>query len=251
MLNNQVEIQTRLRASLSRFLFSHRCGAIQAICLMRLPANSAPPATRLKNMITIGLVGGVACGKSSVALRFRELGACVLDGDRIGHDVLRLQRVQAALVERWGDHVLFEDGSLDRSIIARMVFAGTPESNEELRFLESITHPEIGSQLAERINEMKRQGHHKIVVVDAAVMMKAGWDQLCDRIIFVDAPREIRRKRAMLRGLGEEQFLAREAAQTPIEKKRERADIIIDNSGLPQKTRQQVEKVWRSLQQIA
>lgn len=202
-------------------------------------------------MITIGLVGGVACGKSSVALRFQELGACILDGDRIGHEVLSLPRVQAALVARWGNRVLGEDGSLDRSSIARIVFAGTPESSEELSFLESVTHPEIGSQLAGLIAEIKQQGQHEVAVLDAAVMIKAGWDQLCDRIILVDAPRELRRKRAMLRGLGEAQFNSREAAQTPIEKKQERADIIIDNSGPPQKTMQQVEKVWHSLQQIA
>jgi len=213
---------------------------------------TAPPTTfYFLTMITIGLVGGVACGKSLVAQNFQTLGACVFDGDLVGHEVLALTQVQLALVERWGDRILSEQRELDRSAIAEIVFAGTPDSNAELSFLESIMHPQIGRQLAERIAQMKRLGRHPVAVLDAAVMMKAGWDSLCDRILLIDVPPELRRTRAMQRGLSQAQFAAREAAQTPIEAKRERADIIIDNSGTPQKTFQQVEQVWHSLQQIA
>ena len=82
-------------------------------------------------------------------------------------------------------------------------------------------------------------------------MLKAGWDALCDRIAFVDAPVELRQKRALLRGLSLEQFRAREAAQLPVAAKKKKAHILIDNSGPPQNTFRQVEEVWHSLLQIA
>lgn len=203
-------------------------------------------------MVTIGLVGGVASGKSLVAADFQKLGACVLDGDRVGHEVLLFDDVVKQLTARWGDRVLSEDGKLDRSSIAKIVFQGDPKSAEqELAFLESITHPEIEKQLRERISQVKSVGRFPVTVLDAAVMFKAGWDAMCDRIVFVDAPQELREKRAMLRGLESSQFAARDKAQMSVEEKKKRADIIIDNSGPPQKTFKQVQEVWQSLLQMA
>ncbi len=201
-------------------------------------------------MITIGLVGGVASGKSVVACDFQKLGAGILNGDRIGHEVLNLPSVRDQLIDRWGDKVL-DDETLDRSAIAEIVFdSANPAAQSELDFLESVTHPEIERILSERLNKMSEISRFPIAVIDASVMMKAGWDSLCDRIVFVEAPVELRRKRAQLRGLESEQFDAREASQFSVAEKKQRADIIIDNSGPPQSTFQQVEEVWQSLLQI-
>ena len=203
-------------------------------------------------MITIGLVGGVASGKSIVALDFQKLGACVLNGDQVGHEVLGLDSVAKKLVERWGERVSQEQGQLDRSAIAKIVFGNNAGSaKRELEFLESVTHPEIERRLTERLVQLKQLGRFQVAVLDAAVMLKAGWDSMCDQIVFVDAPLELRERRALLRGLNKEQFAAREAAQMTVEDKKKRADIIIDNSGPPQKTFKHVEKVWQSLLQIA
>ena len=162
-----------------------------------------------------------------------------------------LPSVRDQLIARWGDDVLDGD-TLNRSAIAEIVFdSDKPTAKSELDFLESITHPEIKRILAERLDKMSELDRFPIAVLDAAIMMKAGWDSICDRIVFVDAPIELRRKRAQLRGLELEQFEAREASQTPVEEKKQRADIIIDNSGPPQSTFQQVEEVWQSLLQIA
>ena len=209
-------------------------------------------------MITIGLVGGVASGKSVVASEFQKLGAGILNGDRIGHEVLNLPSVRDALVYRWGNDIVTSDGELDRQAIAQIVFP-TPTAQQsvqdqavgELRFLERVTHPEIGKILAARLEKMRGLDRFPVAVIDAAVMLKAGWDSLCDQIIFVDAPVALRRRRAQMRGLAAEQFEAREACQTPVSKKKDRADIIIDNSGPPQNTFRQVEEVWQTLLQIA
>ncbi len=202
-------------------------------------------------MITIGLVGGVACGKSHVAGDFQTLGACVLSGDRVGHQVLHIDHVKQALRQRWGDAVVDAEGELCRSALAKIVFSGDRKAMGELAFLESVTHPEITRILEARIAEVGKLGCFPFVVIDAAVMIKTGWDKLCDELVFVEAPRALRVKRGRLRGLDETQFSAREAAQTPLAEKKASADFVIDNSGTPQQTFQQVQKVWHSLVEIA
>lgn len=202
-------------------------------------------------MITVGLIGGVASGKSLVAECFRDLGACVMDVDRFGHDVLTAEDVIDELAGRWGDRVTTVDGKLDRSAIAGIVFGEAKSAKQELAFLESVTHPRIAGRIQGQLELLQQRGRHRVAILDAAVLLKAGWDQFCQRILFVDAPRELRLRRAVLRGLSEDQFLAREANQISVETKRQRADLVIDNSGPPQKTRQQVEEVWHSLAEIA
>ena len=202
-------------------------------------------------MITIGLLGGVACGKSHVARDFQTLGACVLSGDCVGHQVLHIDHVKLALRQRWGDAVFDAEGELRRSALAKIVFSGDRKAMGELAFLESVTHPEITRILEARIAEIDKLGCFPFVVLDAAVMIKTGWDKLCDQLVFVQVPRALRVKRGSLRGLDEAQFSAREAAQTPLAEKKASADFVIDNSGTPQQTFQQVQKVWHSLVEIA
>lgn len=202
-------------------------------------------------MIILGLVGGVASGKSSVALDFQKLGGCILDGDRLGHEALNLDEVNKALVERWGDRILADTGELNRSAIAEIVFGESSEAKDALTFLESVTHPQIERRLNERLEQLRQMDRFPLVVLDAAIMFKAGWNSMCDQIVFVDAPRELRLKRAKLRGLTEEQFDARESAQLSVDEKKKRANIVIDNSGPPQNTFSQVEEVWHSLLQTA
>jgi dephospho-CoA kinase len=197
-------------------------------------------------MIVIGLAGGVASGKSLVAEYLKRLGAVVLDGDSEGHAVLREPDVVEQLRAHFGEAVLRLDGSIDRAAVAQRVFAQTAEGRRNLEFLEKITHPRIGERLSRRLDEL-RQRDVPMVVLDAAVMFKAGWDRQCDRILFVDAPRETRLQRALRRGWSAVQFEQREAAQTPLEMKRARSDTIIDNSGPEELTRRQVEQFWQTL----
>ena len=198
-------------------------------------------------MIVIGIVGGIASGKSLVSRRLSELGAEVLDADRIGHQVLRHPEVQRAIRGRWGDRVFDADGQVDRGRLAAIVFGDPPGNREELDYLEQLTHPEIRQCLRETMDRIARADAGAVVVLDAALLLEAGWDRFCDKILFVEAPRSVRLDRAKQRGWTEAGFAAREAAQTSVETKRERADIVIDNSSTPEHTYNQLETMWRAL----
>ncbi len=196
----------------------------------------------LENPLLIGLVGGIASGKSLVAEQMRSFGGVVLDADLAGHDVLRDPEVIAALHKRWGDGIIALDGSLSRSVIAKIVFSAG--NLDEKRYLESVTHPRIAARLQEQIARHHAAGA-KILILDAALLFEAGWDKKCDRIVFVSAPREVRLARALSRGWSESDFLAREATQLPLDEKRARCGHFIDNSGHPEQTRYQVGEWWR------
>jgi len=197
-------------------------------------------------MQVVGLLGGVASGKSLVAQQLAQHGAGVLDADRAGHEVLRLPAVEAALRARWGDRVFDSDGRVDRTQVARIVFAAPPEGPRERRFLEQLSHPEIGRLLDQQAQALAAAGKC-VAVLDAPLLVEAGWDRLCSKLIFVDAPPDVRLDRARQRGWTEEEYLARQNAQESLDSKRRRADLIIDNSGPPGATAAQVDRIWPSL----
>lgn len=198
-------------------------------------------------MILIGVLGGIASGKSQVTDQLRQLGADVLDADRIGHEVLEEPEVHAAVLRRWGAEVCDAHGRIDRRRLAAIVFAPPPRGPEELAYLEHLTHPRIGCRLRQQMAEASRAGRHQVLVLDAAVMLKAGWDKFCKHILFVDAPRDQRLARALRRGWTETDFTAREAAQETLDVKRAVADVVIDNSASLKHTFSQVQQFWQSL----
>ena len=195
----------------------------------------------------IGIVGGVASGKSFVAAKLRELGAEVLDVDQFGHEVLGEDEVRRALCQRWGDRILDSAGQVDRASIARIVFSLIESSNAELEFLENLTFPRISGRIGKRMDDLIAEGSGKVLVLDAAVMTKAGWDKFCNKILYVDSPRDQRLRRAVARGWNEAEFDAREAAQVSLDFKRQRAHRVIDNSGSIEQTSSQIKQFWQSL----
>ena len=197
-------------------------------------------------MQVIGLMGGVASGKSLVAEQLAALGAGVLDADRAGHEALALPEIEAAARQRWSAAAFAADGRIDRARLARIVFAAPPDGPREREYLEQLTHPEIGRLLRQQAEALAAAGTG-VAVLDAPLLLEAGWDKLCDRLVFVDAPRQARLARALKRGWTEEDFAARERAQESLDSKRKRADAVIDNSGSPQYTQAQVERFWHSL----
>jgi dephospho-CoA kinase len=197
-------------------------------------------------MKVIGLLGGIASGKSLVARELEKLGAVVIDADRAGHEVLRYPHIKEVARERWGSAVFSFDGEINRKSLAAIVFARTDAGHEELEHLEKLTHPEIGRRLEAQIDQLRKHDI-RAAVLDAAVMLKAGWDRMSDQIWFVDAPYEVRLARAQARGWTTDEFRAREMAQEPIERKRELADFVLDNSGDIAYTRGQIERLWERL----
>jgi dephospho-CoA kinase len=198
-------------------------------------------------MRVIGVVGGIGSGKSCVAEQFARLGAQVIRADEIGHEVLRSPDVRDALSRRWGPAVLASDGQIDRAAVARIVFDRSAAGQAELRFLESVTHPRIEASMRARLDQLARQGNVPAVVVDAAVLLEAGWDRMCDVLVFVDASRAQRIARVCGRGWTAADIASREAAQLSVEEKRKVADGVIDNSGSIDHTFAQVQQFWQSL----
>ncbi|MEM7311803.1 MAG: dephospho-CoA kinase [Planctomycetota bacterium] len=198
-------------------------------------------------MKIIGIAGGVASGKSVVSAKLQELGAFVIDADRIGHDVLKQPEVIAAATSRWGDSVTDDSGQLNRSAIGARVFGDTERHTADLRYWESETHPKITHELQRTLTSLRNSKEYPAAVLDAPVMFKAGWHKECDVIVFVDATREVRLQRAQKRGWTEEQFEDREACQTPLDEKRQYCEFVIDNSGDLEQTYEQVLTFWNSL----
>jgi dephospho-CoA kinase len=197
-------------------------------------------------MKTIGLVGGIASGKSLVAEMLVDLGAALLDGDRTGHAVLAEDaEVHQALRERWGQAVFSADGSVNRSAIAKRVFGEGSDADLDRRFLESLLHPRIRQRL-DRLREKCRAEGKPAVVLDAPILLEAGWGPICDVVLMVDCPRELRLQRALRRGWSEEQFVRREQAQWPVDEKRRAADVVIQNGGSETELHHAVVNFWRN-----
>jgi dephospho-CoA kinase len=215
-------------------------------CVELVSAQALGSHRVLPDMKVIGLVGGVASGKSLVAKMLVELGAGLLDADRTGHTVLAEDpAVQRKLHERWGDTVFAPDGSVDRRAIARRVFASGGTAELDRRFLEDLLHHRIRHRLLQMKDQFAAKGC-PAAVLDAPVLLEAGWGPMCDILLMVDVPRDIRLKRALGRGWTEEEFSRREAAQWSVDDKRREAHFIIANNGSEDDLRKAVREFWEA-----
>jgi len=212
-----------------------------------LIASGSKARKRKRELQVLGVLGGVASGKSFVANELARLGAVVINADRIGHEVLEDHDVREAIRRRWGDEVFSPAGTVDRAKLAAIVFGTDEKAGDELKALEQLTHPRINKRILEEIDDLDKTGKVPAVVLDAPVMLKAGWNEFCDKIVFVDAPHDVRLQRARQRGWNEKEFERREAAQESLQAKRQVADVIIDNSASQELTRRSVEQFWCSL----
>lgn len=194
-----------------------------------------------KHKMVIGLIGGIGAGKSSVADALIRHGGRVVAGDPVGHEALRDPAILARVTELWGQRdILQPDGQVDRRKLGAIVF---PSPVERTR-LEHLVHPYIRRRLTEEITAAQADPEVKFVVLDAAVMLEAGWNDACDKLVFVDAPRDVRLARVMeQRGWTEADLSNREAVQMPTERKKELADAIVNNAESPERTRGQVDEL--------
>lgn len=194
--------------------------------------------------LVVGLIGGIGSGKSAAAAAFAHRGARVIVADELGHEALRQPAIRAAVVQVWGDGLLGSDGEIVRRRLGEIVFADPAR----LRRLEQIVHPWIGERIREEIARAGRQGV-ALLVLDAAVLLEAGWDAVCDRVVFVDAPAEVRRQRVTRdRGWTAPHWEEREAAQLPLTDKRARADHVLDNASTPDHLHRQVDALLHQWQ---
>ncbi|MNJ33680.1 Dephospho-CoA kinase [compost metagenome] len=195
--------------------------------------------------MNVGLTGGIATGKSTVSQMLVKRGAILIDADVIAREVMEPDHpVFQAVQHRFGPGILNEDGTLNRKKLGEIVFS----NEEERRALNGITHPAIRAEMKRRMADYEAQQPERLVVVDIPLLYESGLEQLFEQVMVVYLPREEQLARLMQRdGLTYEQAQSRIRAQMDIEQKKERADILIDNSLGVQETEAQIEQFWRNM----
>ena len=197
-------------------------------------------------MYVVGLTGGIGSGKSTVAGILEELGATILSADLAGHEVYAAGRpAWHEIVDTFGRGVIATDGSIDRVKLRDIVFSDP----KQLARLNAITHPRMKELMREKLEELERQGI-EIVVLEAALLYDAGWDDLASEVWVTVAPPQLAAARAAERsGIPVEQVLERiQKAQMNDAERRARSDVAIDTDCPLNETRQQVEREWERLQ---
>jgi dephospho-CoA kinase len=190
----------------------------------------------------VGIIGGIGSGKSAVTAEFARRGAKVISGDQLGHEALRQPAIRDEIVRRWGPQLLDEQGEIRRRELGKIVFAD-PEARKTL---ESITHPWIVRRIGEEVARLKSDPQTPLIILDAAILLETGWNEVCDELLYVDAPMEVRLERvARQRGWTTRELEERERVQLPLTEKRLRADHVLDNSSSAEHLGRQVDDLMR------
>jgi dephospho-CoA kinase len=194
-------------------------------------------------MILIGLTGGIGSGKSTVSARLAELGARVIDADAITRELQEPgTEVFATIVDRFGEGVVAEDGTLDRPALAAVVFADP----EELKALNGIVHPAVGVEIAERLAEAA--GTDDVVILDVPLLVESGRDDMAATVVVDLDPEEAVRRLVEHRGFTEDDARARIRRQASREDRLAKADRVLDNAGTVAELLAQVDALWPWIQ---
>jgi dephospho-CoA kinase len=214
-------------------------------------------------LLKVGLTGGIASGKSTVGEMFVALGAHLVQADRIAHELMRPgQPVYHQVVGHFGREILNPDGSLNRARLAELAFsssatAGGKSENAPSRIdeLNRIVHPAVIRRQDGWMEEMARRDPQGVAIVEAALILEAGLAKRFERLIVVTCSEPARVQRFAARHkidieAARKEVTRRMAAQLPEAEKINAADYMIDNSGTLERTREQVQEIWKQLQAV-
>ena len=192
----------------------------------------------------IGILGGVASGKSTVAAEFARLGCAVIDADKIAHNLLDNEDIKAKIVSCFGQSFLDAAGRIDRGKLADIVFADAGK----LAKLNDIIHPLVLAE-ADRLTEHYcRQTGIRAIVLDMPLLLEVGWHKRCRSLVFVDCEARLRVNRAAAMGIaGPEQLKIRENFQIPLDTKMKLADNVIDNNSGTSRLAGQVAEIFSTI----
>lgn len=195
-------------------------------------------------MKIIGLTGGIGSGKSTVSQFLAELGAAVIDADKTGHEMLKSNaEIRQEIVASFGQEILDSNGEIDRKKLGEIVF-NQPDS---LAQLNQIMHPRMYNIVKDQLEEYRRQGV-AVVVLEAALLIEAGWTSLVDEVWVTVAPEEkIIQRLSENRGMAEEETTVRIRSQLSSEERTRHADVVINNEGDLDSTREKVKELWQKL----
>lgn len=184
----------------------------------------------------IGILGGIASGKSTVAKELENRGCAVIDADAIAKQFLQTDDVKQQIRNGFGDSVFDAEGRVDRAKLAEMVFT----DRASVEAINAIVHPKVLKRTEELISQYQNDSRVKAIVLDAPLLLEAGWEKRCDKLIFVNCDRLIKLERASKKGvLDENQLKKRENFQISLDKKAKISHYMVDNNnGLSELTKQ-------------
>jgi len=188
----------------------------------------------LERKPVLALLGGIGSGKSTVAKAVAELRPVhLIDADQMGHQAYFDPLIRQRVTDRFGLEILNSEGQISRPSLAALVFGSTPEHLANLRELESIVHPWILNRIKAELAVASQDASFSAILLDAPILLEAGWQGLCDRVIFLEVSEPSRRERVQARKWTDEQWRQREQAQRPLVEKRRAADLVVSNEGQP------------------
>ena len=191
--------------------------------------------------VIVGLLGGIASGKSTLAAALAELGAVVVDADRLAHEVLAAPELSRPIRRLFGNEAFDAEGRPDRRKIGAAAFADP----ELLAGLEALIHPAVRERIGRTIEE---SDDAPAVVVDAPLLLEGGLGEIADVLVFVEAPTQARIDRARAqRGWDPDELTRREAKQVAVADKRDRARLTIRNDGTLEDLRRRASELWREI----
>lgn len=194
-------------------------------------------------MKVIGLTGGIGSGKSTVSRFLAELGAVIIDADKVGHDALKDAAIRQEIVAAFGERVLTPAGDIDRARLGKIVF----DDAEALERLNRIMQPRIHDVIKAQLGDCRERGV-AVVVLEAPLLVEAGATSIVDEVWVTAAPEPTVLKRLRERsGLSESETLARIHSQISAEERVKHADVIIDNDGSLDELKAKIEGLWRRL----
>ena len=196
-------------------------------------------------MLNVGLTGGIASGKSTVAAMLVEEGAFHIDFDILAHEVEKPDMpAWRAIIDAFGPEIQNEDRTINRAVLGAIVFA----NQKKLAQLNAIVHPAVFAAWHSHLDEIKNEKADAIVLSDVPLLIEAGMKQMVDLVLLVYISPEEQLRRLMVRnGYTREEALSRLRAQMPIQDKLALADLVVNNEGLRDETKEQVAAVWGEL----
>ena len=195
-------------------------------------------------MLTIGITGGIGSGKSTVTKFLEELGAPIIDADKVGHAIYAPDGpAYHEMIAAFGREILASDGTIDRRKLGPIVFADA----DALKRLNAIVHPKMFARMREMVGQLRAQGERQPIVVEAAILIEANWQPLFDQIWLVIASKtQVVDRIERDRGLKPEQTEARIRAQLSDEERQKHATLVITNNGTIGELREKVAGLWQT-----
>jgi len=200
------------------------------------------------NIFLVGLTGGIATGKTTVADMFEKLGARTIDFDVLSRLVVEPETpAWTEIVAHFGEQILLHDRTINRKAVSDIVF----EDAGERKTLESIIHPRVGDEFARLVAEIATDEPDAVIQAVVPLLFETNMQHLFDKLVVVYAPDEVQIERLIERdGIDRKKAGIIAASQLPIDEKKRLADFVIDNSGALETTRDQVEHVWKQLKRL-